>query len=174
MEEGSRIGHLNVFRGLHTVRMESFAVISHLNWFTAFPRERRDFFAGIVRSPSLTLGAHAAITSRHLVDCTDAVRVGEFSLVAGYRSQILTHSVNIHLGKQDCAPVEIGRYCFIGTGVIVLGGSIIPDFSVIGAGSTFRGEFKESFWLFSGVPAKPVARLPDEATFFSRTTGTIR
>lgn len=153
--------------------MSAFATISHLNWFTAFPTWRSDFFSGIRRSAALLLGPHATITSRHLIDCTDTVTIGEYALVAGYRSQILTHSIDLGKNRQDCAPIEIGRYCFIGSGVIILKAASVPDYSVVGAGSVYRDRFSESHWLYSGVPAVPVKQLDHMTRFFSRTYGTV-
>ncbi len=153
--------------------MSAFATISHLNWFTAFPTSRSDFFCGIRRSATIRLGPHAAITSRHLVDCTDAVTIGEYALVAGYRSQILTHSIDLGENRQDCAPIDIGSYSFIGSGTIILKGASVPEKSIVGAGSVYRSRFVESHWLYSGVPAVPVKQLDKATAFFLRTTGNV-
>jgi serine acetyltransferase len=173
MLEGSRIGHLNWFRGMDSVRLSACSTISHLNWFTAFPTDRSDFFSGIERSATLLLGQHAAITSRHLIDCTDAVTIADYALVAGYRSQILTHSIDLGKNRQDCAPIEIGCYSFIGSGVIILKGASVPEKSIVSAGSVYRGRFAESHWLYSGVPAVPVKQLDLSTAFFSRTSGNV-
>jgi hypothetical protein len=55
------------------------------------------------------IGEHSAVTSRHYLDCTGGVTVGAFSTVAGARSTIFTHQVDITQSRQVWRPVRIGR-----------------------------------------------------------------
>ena len=119
------------------------------------------------------LGDHAAITNRHLIDCTDTVTIGCFSTFAGFRSQILTHSISIQDARQRSGPVVIGDYTFIGTASIILPNSRLPSFSVLGAGSVLNKKLNEEYWLYAGNPARPVKELAQGAAYFSRKTGYI-
>jgi acetyltransferase-like isoleucine patch superfamily enzyme len=121
----------------------------------------------------LVIERHAAITHRHLIDCTDRVVVGEFSIVAGWRSQILTHAIDIRLSRQSAASVSIGRYCFVGTGVIILKGARRPDYSVLSAGSVLANAMADTSMLYSGVPAVAVTPLDRELGYFQRTRGFV-
>lgn len=144
------------------------------NWITGFPvGTTRHFVHDIDRQPALILGAHAAITNRHLIDCTNTVSLGEFSTMAGFRSQLLTHSIDLVESRQSSQPVSIGRYCFVGTGCIVLGGSVLPDRSVLGAGSVLRAAMAETDTLYAGIPARAVRLLAPDAKYFSRTVGFV-
>jgi hypothetical protein len=49
---------------------------------------------------------------------------------------------------------------------------VVPGYSIVSAGSTVRNAFTEP-GLYSGVPAKRVADLPQDAKFFHRTTKMI-
>ncbi len=133
--EGAQIRHLNVVKGLRRLELGPQAIIAQLNWITGFPAgPSRHFAHQPERAPELILAAHSAVTNRHLIDCTNRVTIGHHTTVAGFRSQIMTHSIDLAAGRQHSQPVEIGAYCFVGTGCIVLPGAKLPDYSVLGAG----------------------------------------
>ena len=175
MGEKAKIGHLTYVKGLERLELSENSTIGNLNWITGFPlNSTSEFFKNSFgRHPSLHLAAHAAITNRHLIDCTDSVQIGEFATFAGFRSQILTHSINIFSGKQECHPVQIGTYSFVGTGTIILPGSILPPYSILGAGAVLASKFEEPCALYGGVPAKLVKHLPPDAAYFLRTQGRV-
>jgi acetyltransferase-like isoleucine patch superfamily enzyme len=175
MGANSRIDHLTVCKGLDRVVISDFGLIGRLNWITGFPSENRDHFGSdINRNPSLFLGQHAAITNRHIIDCTNEVSIDEFSTIAGFRSQILTHSIDLKEGKQKSHPIKIGKYCFVGTGVIVLGGAELPDYSVLGAGSVLNKSHKTPSSLYAGAPARHVKILEGNMEYFVRNEGFVK
>jgi acetyltransferase-like isoleucine patch superfamily enzyme len=170
----SSIGHFTVCKGLESLSLGEHAIIGRLNWISAYPLNQPPHFRHRAdRKPQLLVGEHAAITHRHIIDCTDEVVVGAYATVAGYRSQILTHSVDLKECRQDAKPVRIGRYSFIGTACTILGGAVVPDHSVLGAGSLLNKAFEESFRLYAGVPAKAVSHLDADMKYFTRSTGYI-
>jgi acetyltransferase-like isoleucine patch superfamily enzyme len=174
MGEGSRIGHLTVCKGLAELQLGVRASIGRANWITAYPPGApRHFLHEPDRRPVLVLGEHAAITNRHLIDCTNAVEIGPYSTVAGFRSQLLTHSIDLRRGRQSSAPVHIGSYCFVGTACIVLGGSVLPDRCVLGAGSVLRNAFSDPEMLYAGAPARAVRAIDPAGQYFSRAVGFV-
>ncbi len=174
MDEGSRIGHLNVCKGIKRLHLHGHSVISSLNWITGFPLSASKHFAHIPdRLPQLILGEHAAIASRHLIDCTATVTVGKFTTVGGFYSQILTHSIDLESCRQSCSPIEIGSYCFLGTNCVLLGGSILPHYSVLGAKSLLNKPWTESLQLYAGIPAQPIKKLSTETRYFDREVGFV-
>lgn len=174
MEEGSRIGHLNVCKGVQKLHLHSYSTISSLNWITGFPvSASRHFAHQPERVPALELGEHSAIASRHLLDCTATVTIGKFTTVGGFYSQILTHSVDLAASRQSCSPVTIGAYCFLGTNCVLLGGSALPDYSVLGAKSLLNKRWTEPYQLYAGTPAEPVKKLPEDMSYFCREVGFI-
>ena len=169
MESGSTIGHLTVCKGLELLALGEYACIGRLNWISAYPRDQATHFGHIKgRQPQLVLQAHSAITNRHIIDCNEKVSIGRFTTVAGYRSQILTHSIDLRECRQDAKPVTIGCYCFIGTACTILGGTVVPDYSVVGAHALLNKAFDEPYRLYAGVPATVVAELDPNMKYFTR------
>ncbi len=111
----------------------------------------------------MILGRSAGITSRHYIDCNGGVYIGDFSTIAGIRTQVLTHTIDIYENRQTVKPVKVGKYCFVGTGSILLPGSLLPDYSVLGAGSVLTRKNSESGCVYAGAPAKIVKRLNIES-----------
>jgi acetyltransferase-like isoleucine patch superfamily enzyme len=174
MAEGAAVGHFTVAIHLDNVVMGARATIGRGNWITGFPKGHPRHFAHQPdRDPSLYLGPHSAITKNHHIDCTSCIRIGAFVTVAGYRSQFLTHSINIDECRQDCAPIIIGDYAFVGTNVVILGGAVLPARSVLGAKALLNKAWTEEYRLYAGVPAKPVAELSPDARYFQRVVGRV-
>jgi acetyltransferase-like isoleucine patch superfamily enzyme len=174
MEENSRIGHLTVCRNIDLLHLGAHAIIGQLNWITGFPTgSSRHFAHQTDRRPELILESHAGISSRHLIDCTERVRIGAFATLGGFRSQLLTHSIDLEAARQSSEPIEIGEYCFIGTEAVILGGSSLPHHSVLGAKSLLNKKWSEPFHLYGGVPARPLKKLSEEMEYFRREKGFV-
>jgi hypothetical protein len=174
MRADSRIGHLTVCKGLELLELAEYASIGRLNWISAYPLDGSPHFAhSSARSPTLTLAEHAAITNRHIIDCTERVNVGAYATVAGYRSQLLTHSIDLAQCRQDAKPITIGSYAFVGTACTLLGGAVIPDHSIVAANSLLHSAYDEPYRVYAGVPAKAVARLDPQLKYFTRSKGFV-
>jgi UDP-3-O-[3-hydroxymyristoyl] glucosamine N-acyltransferase len=174
MEEGSRIDHLTVCKNIDLLHLKAHASIGRGNWITGFPLGPSPHFAEEKdRQPQLIIGEHAAITHRHLIDCTNTVTIGKFTTFAGFQSQILTHSIDIDTSRQTSAPVRVGDYCFVGTNSVFLGGSVLPDYCVLGAKSLLNKAFAETYQLYGGVPAQPIKKLSPESKYFNRSEGFV-
>jgi len=175
MAAGARIGSLTVCKGIALLRMGERSRLGNLNWISGFPVGNQAFFSEETeRRAELVIEEHAAVTHRHLIDCTNAVRIGRFSTFAGNRSQVLTHSIDLYHCRQASKPVSIGEYCFVGTNSVLLAGSTLPDYSVLGAGSVLNKCHTEPYSLYGGNPARVVKTLPKEMLYFQRSTGYVR
>lgn len=171
---GARIGNLNVVRSLSRLELGPHSIISQLNWITGFPAIPSCHFAHQPeRRPTLILREHSAVTSRHLLDCTHKITVGRFTTIAGFRSQILTHSIDLAEGRQHSNPVEIGDYCFVGSGSVILSGAKLPNYCVLGAGAVLARPMEETYTLYAGVPARAVKKLPADWKYFTRQEGFV-
>jgi carbonic anhydrase/acetyltransferase-like protein (isoleucine patch superfamily) len=175
MARGARIGHLTVVKGLDFLEMGEQSSVGRLNWISAFPTGTASpHFAHLPsRRAELCLGEHSAITNRHIVDCTERVTIGPFATVAGFRSQILTHSIDLRACRQDAKPVRIGGYCFVGTACTILGGADLPDHSVLGAHSLLNKAQATPYRLYAGVPAVPILELDADLAYFARERGFV-
>jgi acetyltransferase-like isoleucine patch superfamily enzyme len=174
MEEGSQIGTLTVCKNIALLHVKAHASIGNGNWITGFPLGPSPHFAHEQdRQPQLIVGEHAAITHRHLIDCTNSVVIGKFTTMAGFQSQILTHSIDLEKNRQSSGPVRIGDYCFVGTNCVLLAGSALPDFCVLGAKSLLNKAFSESHQLYGGVPARAIEKVSPDFEYFRRTKGFV-
>src|SRR5690606_27589870 len=145
MADGAFIGHLTMVKGLRRLDIDSHGRLGKLNWVTGLPlADKRHFRDEPDRDPSLLIGPHAAITNRHIIDCTNTVTLGAYSTLGGFCSQILTHSIDFRDNRQSSRPVSIGQYCFVGTGAILLKGAVLPDRSILAAGAVLARAMTET------------------------------
>lgn len=173
LAKGSRIGSFTVVKDLDCLCLKEHARIGKWNLITAY-KGKSDSFSHITgRSRSLEIGAHSAITMRHIIDCNESVVVGRFSTIAGYRSQLLTHSIDIYNCRQHAEPIKIGDFCFIGTGCILLGGAELPSYCVLGAGSVLTSRFTTENALYAGTPAVHKKMFDDNVAYFTRSVGSV-
>ena len=174
MEEGSAIGTATVCKGIDLLHLKAHAIIGRGNWITGFPLgASRHFAQQTDRRPELIVGEHSAITNRHLLDCTNSVTIGRFTTFGGFHSQIISHSIDLEQNRQSSKPVRVGDYCFVGTNCVLLGGSTLPDFSVLGAKSLLNKSFTDTYQLYGGVPAQPIKSLSRDCKYFQRTEGFV-
>lgn len=172
--EGAVIGHLTIVKGLSRLSLGNHARLGNLNWITAVPAGTPGHFGHLPeRAAYLDLAAEAAVTHRHLIDCTGGVTIGAFATVAGWHSQIISHSIDLREARQDAAPISIGAGAFVGSRTILLKGSSLPDCSVLGAGSVYEGQDSRPFGLYRGNPATRVSELPADLGYFHRTRGFV-
>jgi acetyltransferase-like isoleucine patch superfamily enzyme len=163
-----------VCRCIDLLQMDDSAIIGRGNWISGHPSDDGTHFSDERdRTPALILGAQSSITNRHIVDCTSTITIGKFTTVAGYQSQLLTHSIDLVGAVQTSKPITIGDYCFIGTNCVVLGGSSLPSYSVLGAKALLNKAYTTPHRLYAGVPAVPVKELRAESKYFSREAGFV-
>ncbi|HEY2573692.1 MAG TPA: hypothetical protein VGH65_06475, partial [Verrucomicrobiaceae bacterium] len=175
MNEAACIDHFTVAIHLERLELGSHAMIGRGNWITGYPKDGRGphFQHQSGREPVLVMGEHSALTKNHHFDCTARIDIGAFATIAGYQSQFLTHSIDIVAGRQHAEPIRIGRYGFVGTRCVVLGGSVLPDYSVLGAASLLNKDFEDSYCLYAGTPAHPLKKLPADSGYFTRQEGFV-
>lgn len=170
MREGAKIAHFTTAIHLDEIMMEKNASIGRSNWITGFTsgKSSKHFQHQPGRKSVLLMKEGAAVTKKHHLDCTSPITIGKFTTIAGYQSQFLTHSIDIYESRQDSHPISIGDYCFVSTNVVVLGGSVLPDYAVLGAKSLLNKPFVDSYMLYAGLPAIPRKAIDKEAKYFSR------
>lgn len=177
MEAGASIGHFTVAIHLDQIHMGAHSGIGRGNWITGLSTKcnnrHRHFGHQPDRIAALELGECANITKNHHIDCTNLITIGRFSTIAGYSSQLLTHSIDLFENRQNSAPIHIGEYTFVGTNSVILGGSTLPPYSVLGAKSLLNKQFTEPWKLYGGVPATLLSDIPIQAKYFSRTEGFV-
>lgn len=174
MEENSSISAFTMVIHLNYLILGNNSLIGRSNWITGFQRDSRQHFSHVEnRDPSLIIGKHSAITKHHVIDCTDKITIGDYTTIAGYRSQFLTHSIDYVLARQTCAPIEIGNYCIVGTNSVFLPDSKLPDYSICGANSVVNKKLEKVYCLYVGIPAIERKALEKGSKYFTREIGYI-
>jgi UDP-3-O-[3-hydroxymyristoyl] glucosamine N-acyltransferase len=175
MAAGSRIDALTVAINLDLLELGEMASIGRGNWITGFPSgtDSLHFTHQPERCGELLLGDHAAITKNHHIDCTNRVTIGPFTTIAGYHSQLLSHSIDLQHNRQHSEPISIGAYCFVGSNCVILGGSALPDQCVLGALSLLNKPLSETRCLYGGQPARRLKPIDPNAAYFSRSNGFV-
>jgi len=170
MAPGAKIGHFSTAIHLDEIRMDAKSSIGRNNWITGFSSLKitKHFQHQPDRKSILLMAEGSAITKNHHLDCTSPISIGKFTIIAGYQSQFLTHAIDIIESRQDSNPITIGSYCFVSTNVLILGGSILPDFCVLGAKSLLNKKYEDNYTLYAGLPAVPVKKITKDAKFFLR------
>jgi acetyltransferase-like isoleucine patch superfamily enzyme len=175
MAPGSRVDHFTVAVNLDSLSLGDKASIGRSNWITGFPTgtASRHFAHQPDRQAELHLGEHSAITKHHHIDCTNSISIGPYTTIAGYSSQLLSHSIDLQHNRQHSEPIVIGAYCFIGTNCVIFGGSILPDHCVLGALSLLNKPHTEPWSLYAGQPARLIKHIDPHAAYFSRSEGFV-
>lgn len=165
MGPGSSIGAFNVFRGLQEVRLGEGASIATRNFIGAPPYAQL-FLAETAPRPVLILGDYAMITIGHEIDVTDRVEFASHARLAGFKSQILTHNLNLMRDRWETGPVELGERSAVMSGCILLSGTRVPARSVVSAGSVVTTKLTKEQTLYRGNPAEAVRELPANLGYF--------
>jgi acetyltransferase-like isoleucine patch superfamily enzyme len=169
----SKIGSFSIIRNLESLQMGVESRIGTFNWIFGMPGNSKSFKIEESRVSRLCLGDYAAVTSRHILDCIDSIDIGAFSTLAGFRSQLLTHGIDFAQNRQSCAPIRIGTYCFLGSGVILLKGATVPDFCVIAAGSVVNKPLPLPGYIYAGSPINRVRPVDTKQGYFNRASGSV-
>jgi carbonic anhydrase/acetyltransferase-like protein (isoleucine patch superfamily) len=168
MGPGAIIASQNVIRDLERLELAEGASIATGNRIGAFPLWSDVFPNSPNRDPSLIMGRHAMITNQHDIDCSDRVVLGDHSAFAGFRSQILTHSLNLVRDRFETAPVEIGAHSAVMSGCILQSGTRVPPRCIVSAGSVINTKLSAELTFYRGNPAEAVRELPATLGFFTR------
>jgi serine acetyltransferase len=148
-----RIGHLNLIRnvrrlviGKGTYLLNSNHVFGSANYLTDFPAE-------------VTIGAGAGIMSRHFIDASGTVVIGDGVILAGRDTHLWSHSATLEAGVRKLIPtrVEIGSGAYIGARATLVG-CRVPTGAFVGAGAVVVKPFADDVGrvLLAGNPAKVV------------------
>lgn len=129
----SVIGYLNIFKGPFLLNLEERSAIGNKNYIT------RGFIGLTYGSSVLRLGKVTKITTGHHLDLTRNIKFGDYSILAGIRSQMWTHGY-YHADKGEeririDGDISIGNNVYIGSGCVFNPGINVSDAIHIGGGS---------------------------------------
>lgn len=159
MRRDAIMGVRNTVLGPVSLRLGPRSVLGNFNWVSRAP-------APVSVGPSnLWMGELSSFTSRHSIDCTESIVVGDFTTFAGRGSQFWTHGYVHHLkgdGRYRLdGKIRVGSNAYIGSGSCITAGVNIADgvsvapFTSISTSLTLPG-------LYFGQRLVHVSRLPED------------
>jgi len=171
----SAIHNFVFIKNIDSITLKQFAKLGGFNFLSGFNTKNKKVFQhGSSRKCEFVLGVHTRVTSKHFFDCNGGIYIGDYTTIAGSGTEILTHSIDVYKNIQDTAAVTIGNYCFVGTKAIILKGSSLPDYSILGAGSVLIHNYTQSHAVYGGNPAKFIKDLSgSEVKYFTRSHGNV-
>lgn len=175
IDEGSRIGHLNVVIGVKELVLGDHVKIGHLNIIRGGDLVSLGRYSELIRmneinsipepdvvnpvEPRFMLGNGSIITAGHKIDFTDRVQIGRRTIIGGRNSSLWTHN------RQRTLPITIGDFAYVGSEIRMAPGSSLPSRCVVGIGSVITRKVDCDGWLIAGVPARPIKELSAEDQF---------
>lgn len=162
------IGSLNYFRDVEELRMGEGANIATRNWIIGIARESAIFADKPNRDPSLIMGDWSGITVGHEIDLADRLELGRNAMIAGFRSAILTHSLNLVTDKFVTGKVTLGDYGVLMSGCTMQNGTRVPAYSIVSAGSVVATKLSKEYTFYRGNPAEAIRDLPPTLGIFNR------
>jgi acetyltransferase-like isoleucine patch superfamily enzyme len=166
MGAGASIGGRNKITNVNQLRMGEGATIGSGNLVKGWWDHPTEPLAE--RDPSLVLGDHAQIASYHYLDCVDTLELGRYAAIAGFRSTVLTHSIDLVRDKYVVGPIILGEYAVVMSGCMILAGTRVPPRSIVSAGSVVDTKLSGELTLYRGNPAVAVRELPERLGYFQR------
>jgi len=167
IRQGVQIGFGNMFRGLSLVSLGERTIIGKFNSVSA----GKVFLNGEDDRGVLWLGDHAAIVSRHVIDCSGGVFLDEFAVLGGLRSILITHQVDYRTGALAVDRITIGAYSLVNSCNLFSPGASVPARCVTALGAVIVAGLEAEGRLYGGVPARNIKAV--EGLWFERTTGRI-
>ncbi|WP_225035912.1 acyltransferase [Winogradskyella sp. SM1960] len=142
LSDNTIIGYFNILKGPFTLVLKEKAALGNKNYMTRASH-------GITYGKShLTLGELTKITTGHHLDLTRSITLGDFSILAGIRSQMWTHGYyHAEKGKGRVridGEIKIGDNVYIGSGCIFNPGVSINNAIHIGGGSVISKDLDQS------------------------------
>ena len=157
MRKKSYFGRLNVLKGPIDVVLQTRAQLGNANKILRGP-------IGVTSgSAQIWLGELTKITVNHRVDCTQTVRIGAFSIIAGSGSQIWTHGY-VHevegSGRYRIdGRIEIENNVYIGSACLISMGVRIGKGVIVGGGTSVSKSLIEP-GLYVSAPVRSLSRPP--------------
>jgi acetyltransferase-like isoleucine patch superfamily enzyme len=166
MGPGTRIGARNVITNLNELRMAEGSAIGSGNLIKGWWDHPTD--ALNKRNPAIFLAEYSQIASYHYIDCVDTLEIQSHAALAGFKSTVLTHSIDLMRDRYTTGSVVIGEYSGVMSGCMLLAGTRIPPRSIISAGSVVTTRLTQEQALYRGNPAVMVRPISDRMAWLRR------
>lgn len=106
----------------------------------------RNILAGVETSPGQSPGCY--------IQAIGTISIGDYTQIAPNVGIISANHELTDNRRHAVDSIEIGEYCWIGMGAIILPGVVLGDFTVVGAGAIVTKSFPHGYCVIAGNPAK--------------------
>ncbi len=106
----------------------------------------RNVIVGIDAAPGISPGCYIQAMGR--------VWIGDYTQIAANVGIISSNHFMLDIRKHVINEIQIGEYCRIGMGSVILPGVVLGDFTTVAAGSIVACSFPEGYCVISGNPAR--------------------
>ena len=105
------------------------------------------------------------------INAANGVKIGDYTNIGPNVGIISANHDAVNNSQQVVGvPVEIGRFCWVGMGAVILPEVILGDFTIVGAGAIVTKSFPEGYCMIAGNPARTIKYLnKEECDAFSKT-----
>lgn len=94
------------------------------------------------------------------IDANNGVHVGDFTNLGPNVGLISSNHDFVNNDEYvKAAPIEIGRFCWMGKGATILPSVVLGDFTIVGAGAVVTKSFPEGYCVIAGNPARKIKEL---------------
>ncbi len=142
LRNSSYIKNFNIIHGPINLILNEKAAIGKNNYL------RRSFGNVVYGKSTLELGVLTKITANHFIDLTRSIKIGDYSIVAGVRSQFWTHGyLHDKTGPgrfRIDGEIIIGNNVYIGSNVVINAGVNVANAITIGSNSTVSKSLNKS------------------------------
>ncbi|NLR90511.1 acyltransferase [Flammeovirga agarivorans] len=115
---------------------------------------------GIETSPGYSPGNY--------IQAMGKITIGDYTQIAP-NVGIITANHSLYDNREHIIKnVEIGRYCWIGMGAIILPGVILGDYTIVAAGAIVTKSFDNGFVVIGGNPARILKKLNKKECIFHK------
>ena len=149
------VGHFNLLWRFNDLTLETGSAITMFNWITG------------ARTGTFRLGRNIGITRFHFLEASAGIDIGSNCIIAGRNSHFFTHGIS-STNLDDRRAINIGDWCYIGSGSRFVPGASVAACTFVGMGSVVTKASSESFILLAGAPAKIKKRLAPTDAYFAR------
>ena len=119
--------------------------------FTSKVYNPENILVGVDAYPGISGGCY--ITGK------GGIQIGDYTQIAPNVIIVSSNHDVYDSRKSICAPVKIGKYCWIGAGAKIMPGVVIGDWTIVGAGAVVTKSFCEGYCIIAGVPATKIKNL---------------
>jgi acetyltransferase-like isoleucine patch superfamily enzyme len=115
---------------------------------STFTGDWRNVYVGIDSSPSISPGCYTQALGE--------IIIGNYTQIAPNVGLISSNHFMLDIRKHVKSRIQIGEYCRIGMGSIILPNVVLGDFVTVSAGSVVTSSFPDGYCVIGGNPARMI------------------